>query len=254
MKFSSSSFLFTALLFLSKADDVEIGTNEVLAVGEGGVESPHGTVSSTIVPLTITTFFEAHQSLFEGEGGIDKAITIEVFANVAENENDCTKGTLLDEGYSTDFGDTTGLDYPVTSNGVIGSASVTFPNFQEIPTDDVNKKIWFLGDGDKDGEIRLCIVTSIKIDYDEDSTGDEEYYVSHMDSKRIISIDLVADVGEQVIDITESKATDSESDAVLYIAVDTFLCNNKHEQFLSEKKIQIRSRLSCLCWSNAGGC
>jgi len=82
----------------------------------------------------------------------------------------------------------------------------------------------------------LCIVTAIKIDYDEDDTGYKEYYVSHMDSKRILSIDLVGSFEDQVIDITESKATDSKTDAVLYVAVDTFLCNNKHEEVPSGKK------------------
>ena len=251
-------------------------TNMILAVGEGGDGRPRGViiiggsggvgtttattsetaVGSTTVPLTILTFFEAHQSLFEGEGGIDEAITIEVFANVAEDENDCTKGTLLEnlvvdeenkfiitteskryENYNNEFKDIVGLDYPVTPDDVVGSASVTISDFQYVPTDE-NKNIWFPGRGTKDGEIELCVVTSTKIYYD-NADGEREYYVSHMDSKRIISVDLVANIADQVVDITESKATTSQSDAVLEIDVDTFVCNNKNEKVKDDRAYKI---------------
>jgi len=203
----------------------------ILAVGEGGKGRPHGTVDS-LVPLTIVTFFEAHQSQFEK--GINEAITIEVYANVPGNGNDCMTGTLLEsvgdeftittestqyDEYNTDFQGITGSsDYPVTSEGKIGAATVTISDFQYTPTE-VNKKIWFPGRGDKDGEIELCIMTSLKIDHD-NINGDQEYYVSHMDSKKTISIDLMAKM-EAVIQVVD---------------VDTFLCNNKHEQVHQGKK------------------
>jgi len=100
---------------------------------------------------------------------------------------------------------------------------------------DTPSPIWF----PDDKQVKLCVVTSIKMDYDKTATGDgtdggvatdAEYTVNHMDSKRTISIDLTADIGPQAVDITQSIATNSDMDAVLEIPVDSFLCNNKYEE------------------------
>jgi len=202
------------------------------AVGEGGnTGRPYGTVVST-TPLTLVTFFEAHQSHFET--GINEALTIEVYANVPAGQ-DCMTGTLLESvgeeftltmeatpynEYNTDFPGLTGSsEYPVTSEGQVGAATVTISDFQYTPTD-VNKNIWFPGRGDKDGDIELCVVTALKIDDDNNNGDDKEYYVSHMDSRKTISIDLMASM-EAMIQV---------------VPVDTFLCNNKHEPVRQEKK------------------
>ena len=120
------------------------------------------------------------------------------------------------EKYNDKCNDIKGLDYPVISNGVVGSANVTISDFQYVPTYE-NENIWFPGRGTKDGEIKLCVVMSIKINYDKDANGEREYYVSRIYSKIIISIDLVANIADQVVGITESKATYSQSSAVLEI-------------------------------------
>mmetsp|Transcript_22937 Transcript_22937/g.23208 ORF Transcript_22937/g.23208 Transcript_22937/m.23208 type:complete len:88 (-) Transcript_22937:101-364(-) len=60
-----------------------------------------------------------------------------------------------------------------------------------------------------------------------------------MDSKRIISIDLVGNIADQVVGTTESKATDSRSDAVLEIDDDTFVCNNKNEKLKDNRAYTI---------------
>jgi len=211
------------------------------AVGEGGnTGRPYGTDGITMDQLTIVTFFEAHQSHFET--GINKALTIEVYANVPAGQ-DCMTGTLLEsvmgeeftitteatpyDEYNTEFPGLTGssVEYPVTSEGKIGAATVTISDYQYTPTDDMNKKIWFPGRGDKDGQIEVCIVVALKIEDDNNNNGrdDQEYYnyVSHLDSKRTIKIDLMANM---------------EAVEIQVVPVDTFLCNNKHEPVRHTKK------------------
>jgi len=165
-----------------------VDTYVLRAVGEGGVESPHGTDGITNMDqLTIVTFFEAHQSHFET--GINKAISIEVYANVPEGQ-DCMTGTLLEsvgdaftitteatpyDEYNTDFPGST--DYPELSEGKIGKATVTISDFQYTPTDDMKKQIWFPGRGDKDGQIEVCIMVALTIgDDNNNGRDDQEYY------------------------------------------------------------------------------
>merc|ERR1712238_217865 len=62
---------------------------------------------------------------------------------------------------------------------------------------------------------------------------------SQLHSKRSISISLVGSIEDgqfkQVIEVTESAATTSESKAVLSVAVDTILCNNKNDPVRDDK-------------------
>merc|ERR1712194_720338 len=163
-----------------------------------------------------------------------------------------------------------GADYSgpkATSDGVVGIARVTIPDFTTLPS------IWFpvtednddnndtednennndteenpVKDGvDKDGTIKLCVVTAINIDYY--GTG-KDYSVSQLHSKRSISVALVGSIEdgqfEQVIEVTKSEATTSESKAVLVVNVETILCNNKNQP-VSDDKSYVTGQLFRIC-------
>jgi len=247
----------------SSPTTLDINPFQVLAIGAGTAESPYGTATGIVGELVIDTFFEASSSDF------NDGITIEVYSGVKDDEEDCTQGDLVPK---TDY-TTKSLPYAdysgpkATSDGVVGIARVTIPDFTTLPS------IWFpvtednddnndtednennndteenpVKDGvDKDGTIKLCVVTAINIDYY--GTG-KDYSVSQLHSKRSISVALVGSIEDgqfkQVIEVTESEATTSESKAVLGVAVETILCNNKNQP-VSDDKSYVTGQLFRIC-------
>jgi len=203
----------------------EINPFQVLAIGAGTAESPYGTATGNDGELVIDTFFEASKSDF------NDGVTIEVYAGVKDDEEDCTQGaTVPKTDYTTEslqYADYSGPQ--ATSDGVVGIARVTIPDFTTLSSILLPMK---------DGTIKLCVVTAIKIDYY--GNGAKDYSVSQLNSKRSISVALVGSIAEggqmkQVIEVTESKATTSESKAVLSVVVDTILCNNKNDPVREDK-------------------
>ena len=103
---------------------------EIWAVGEENGK-PYGQLIS-LDPLVGFGYFEAHPLQVAEQG----SITLEIFANVPDDEEDCDKGVLIEivpasnfiigvdstpfPGYNEMYKDIEGKSYPDTTNGKVG--------------------------------------------------------------------------------------------------------------------------------------
>jgi hypothetical protein len=222
---------------------------EIRAVGEEDGK-PYGQVIS-LDPLVGYGYFEAHPLQVAERG----SITLEIFANVPDDEEDCDNGVLVESvpadnfiigvdstpfpGYNEMYKDIEGKSYPATTNGKVGSSEFSISDFR-YPKGD--KQIYFPnrgGDGNQDGTVEFCLRLSIKKDYTRD--GQLEY-VSYIDTRYKIDIDLTANFesfSDQVVQIYANRPTDFDTEVVATIDVDTFVCDDDNSRVPDTKSYGI---------------
>jgi len=191
---------------------------EIRVVGEEGGK-PLGQITSLDPVFSGLGFFEAHPSQFEDEGGINSAITIELFTtlkNVPETEmasRSCHQGVLLESipetgflieteayefpNYNEVFAESEGDGlYPTTMNGKVGAAKYSISEFTSS-----KQPIYFPGNGDGT-KIEYCLRISLKLDL----TGDgEKNYVSYLDSFHTVNVSLEGTFEEQEVVQTSAE-------------------------------------------------
>jgi len=194
-------------------------------VGEEGGK-PLGQITSLDPIFSGIGFFEVHPSQFEGEGGINSAITIELFTtlkNVPETETtsrSCDQGVLLESipengflietetiefpNYNEVFEDSAGDGlYPTSSNGKIIAAKYSISDYTSS-----EPQIYFPGSGDgTKNTIEYCLRVSLKLDF----TGNgEKEYVSYLDSFQKVNVILDGAFGGTTFD--EQKVGQTSAD------------------------------------------
>ena len=266
MKFSLSSFLFTALLFLSKEvipgvagdqaaptfppTDLNAGEYEYgieVVVKDGGTSGSADDTATDMIggvdPFTVTSFFEVSNKYTDIDGAdnnIADAITVEVYTTViGDSEDDCSKGTLIEtdqcgtgDCFTISAGAVnriTGIVYPspTKEDGIVGATTVELSNFMSNAIYVANED-----PGETDGTVEFCVRTSTKL-------GDET--VSHIDSKKKILVNLAGNFASlQLVDnIVKADNKDFETTVVKEIDIDTFVCNIRNERVKSGRSYKI---------------
>jgi len=194
-------------------------------VGEEGGK-PLGQITSLDPIFSGIGFFEVHPSQFEGEGGINSAITIELFStmqNVPETEltsRSCDQGVLLESipengflietetiefpNYNEVFEDSAGDGlYPTSSNGKVIAAKYSISDFTSS-----EPQIYFPGSGDgTKNTIEYCLRVSLKLDF----TGNgEKEYVSYLDSFQKVNVILDGAFGGTTFDEQQVGETSAD--------------------------------------------
>jgi len=237
-------------------DDGTLDRFEVLVVGEE-VGKPYSTIDS-LDPLTVVSFFEVHPKRFEDDP-LDKYLTVEIFANAPKDQDDCSKGVLLENVIDTDNGFTieTQIDpfpnyneifkdiggdttFPQTQNGKVGAAKFTISDY-EYYSEGSGKQIYFKDRGidGGGGTIEFCVRVSIKLDYNDDGKDD---YVSHFDSFKTVNIDLAATFASFEgldVDIDSTGATNFVSVEEKTVEINSFLCDDNNNPVDASKSYSI---------------
>jgi len=272
MKFSLSSFFFTALLVLSTevipsvAQDqaaptfppttLNAGEYEIEVVVNGGdtsgIEDDTATdLIAGVDPFTVTSFFEVSNKytdtgVIDGEENhIVNAITVEVYTTVigvnGDSEDDCSKGTLIESECESE---TDGC-FTILAGAVNRITDIIYPSPRNddyivgattVRLSNFMSNVIYVANVDEDlAETGGTVEFCVRTSI---KLGDET--VSHIDSKKKIQVDLAGNFASLTVNnIVKAANKDFEATVVKEIDIETFVCNIRNEPVNSERSYKI---------------